>query len=182
MELSGQSTNVSSPIQHDNHVLATITRFLHSIGIPIKEVTLHEDTFLPGILIRDGALLVDRAKLLYPGDLLHEAGHVAVMTREERQMTSGNMATNKSQNEAGGDELMAIAWSYAALVHLKLKPDVVFHPDGYKGASQWYIDLFENGNYMALPMLQWIGLCYDEKQAAIHNAKPFPHMQKWLRD
>jgi hypothetical protein len=35
-----------------------------------------------------------------------------------------------------GEEMAAIAWSYAACVHLGLEPTVVFHSDGYKGGSE----------------------------------------------
>lgn len=163
-------------------LIESVRQFLHSIGINTIFTTIEAETFLPGILIHNGTLHIDREKLLYPGDLLHEAGHIAVMKKEERMQTSGDMSENKSQSEAGGEELTAIAWSYAALVHLKLDPEVVFHPDGYKGASQWYIDQYTNGIYIALPALQWMGLCYDEKQAALQNKKPYPYMYKWLRD
>ena len=160
----------------------TIIRFIHSIGIKTVYGTTDHETFLPGILIHEGSLIIDRKKLLYPGDLLHEAGHIAVMKKEDRMHMTGNVGLNKNQSEAGGEELMAIAWSYAAVVHLRLNPEVVFHANGYMGASQWYIDQYTSGTYIALPALQWIGLCYDEKQAALHNAKPYPYMNKWLRD
>lgn len=159
-----------------------IIDFIRSIGIDVEKTAISEETFLPGILIKNGRLLVDEAKLLYPGDLLHEAGHIAVMPGEERALSEGNVGEKKEQSKAGGEELMAIAWSYAASVHLKLSPETVFHPDGYKGSSDWLIEQYTNGIYIALPTLQWIGLCYDQKNASIHNSRPYPHMIKWLRD
>lgn len=159
-----------------------ISSFINSIGIRMLYATLEQDTFLPGIFIDRGVLVVDKKKLLYPGDLLHEAGHIAVMKEEDRYQIQGNVGIAKKENEAAGEELMAIAWSYAALVHLKLSPEIVFHPQGYKGASEWYIDLFCNGTYIGLPMLQWIGMCYDQANAQIHKTKPYPYMQKWLRN
>ena len=59
-------------------ILDQMYAFLAEIGIPVSETTLSQSTFVPGILIDQGRLLVDPAKLLYPGDLLHEAGHIAV--------------------------------------------------------------------------------------------------------
>jgi len=159
-----------------------VENFLNEIGIPVIEATITEDTFLPGILIRNGTLVVDREKLLYPGDLLHEAGHIAVMAPEERTAKTGNMSNDKEQSVAAGEEIMAICWSYAALAHLGLPPEYLFHPDGYKGASQWYIEQFTSGIYIGLPALQWLGLCYDEKNAAINNVPAYPHMVRWLRD
>lgn len=165
-----------------NELLLTITVFLHAIGIHTKHTTISGDTFLPGVLIEAGSLLIDDKKLLYPGDLLHEAGHIAVTRKEDRSNINGNVGAGKDPGQAGGEEIMAIAWSYAAMVHLKLAPEIVFHPDGYKGASQWFIDQYTNGTYIGVPALQWIGLCYDEKQARIHQKMPYPYMYKWLRD
>ena len=52
--------------------------FVRGIGIDVRAEPLPDDTFLPGLDIRHGAIVVDEARLSYPGDLLHEAGHVAV--------------------------------------------------------------------------------------------------------
>lgn len=159
-----------------------VENFLRDIGIPVIEETITAETFLPGILIRNGTIVIDREKMLYPGDLLHEAGHIAVMAPEERMAKSGSMSDGKDGPTAGGEEIMAICWSYAALVHLGLPPEFVFHPDGYKGASDWYIEQFTSGTYIGLPGLQWLGLCYDEKKAPEHGVPPFPHMTRWLRE
>lgn len=159
-----------------------LVRFIRSIGIEVSYDAIEGETFLPGILIKDGGIIVDESKLLYPGDLLHEAGHLAVLKPDERKTSGGNMGEAKDKNNADGEELMAIAWSYAALSHLGIDPEIVFHPQGYKGASDWYIEQYTTGKYIALPLLQWIGLCYDEKNAQTNNAAPFPAMIKWLRD
>lgn len=158
-----------------------IITFLNEIGIETRFDKIEGETFLPGILIDKGRLVIDEEKLLYPGDLLHEAGHIAVMKPEDRITNSGNIGEQKSKNDSDGEELMAIAWSYAALNHLNLEPEVVFHPAGYKGAAEWYIEQYTSGNFIALPVLQWIGLCYDEKNAKIHGVQPYPNMIKWLR-
>jgi hypothetical protein len=156
--------------------------FIRSIGIDIEEAPINEATFLPGILIKNGGLQIDRERLLYPGDILHEAGHLAVMPAHSRQQSYGNVGEQQDAGVAGGEEMMAISWSYAALRHLQLPIELLFHPDGYKGASDWFIAQYTNETYLALPTLQWIGLCYDKKNAEQHNEQPYPHMLKWLRD
>lgn len=162
--------------------MQVIKDFLQEIGIPYIEETITEDTFLPGILIRNGALVVDHEKLLYPGDILHEAGHIAAMTPEERMTTSGNVGEKLDAQKAMGEEMMAIAWSYAATVKLGLPAEFVFHPDGYRGASQWYIEQYTSGANPCLPLMQWAGFCYDEKQAAKNEVPPYPYMIRWLRE
>ena len=61
-----------------------LVAFVRGIGIAVRATSLPEQTFLPGIDIRDGAILIDEARLTYPGDILHEAGHLAVADPAER--------------------------------------------------------------------------------------------------
>lgn len=66
-------------------------------------------------------------------------------------------------------------------MHLQLPPEVVFHAAGYKGGAQSILDNFAAGRYLAVPMLQWLGLTHDETQARDLGAEPYPKMQAWLR-
>ena len=153
-----------------------IVNFLVEIGLEVRATVIEEETFLPGILIDHGALLVDEEKLNYPGDLLHEAGHLAVLPAEQRKLLQ------KDAGKKAAEEMMAIAWSYAALVHLGLEPTIVFHADGYRGGSQALIEIFTQGRTFGQPTLQWIGLTLDQKAAQEMGVEPYPHMIKWLRD
>lgn len=74
-----------------NELTAKIADFLTEIGIEIGLARLSEPTFLPGILIDGGKILVDEEKLAYPGDLLHEAGHLAVVPGNLRANLSGEV-------------------------------------------------------------------------------------------
>jgi hypothetical protein len=153
-----------------------IVAFLAEIGIEVIWTELRQQTFLPGITAERGAILIDQSKLLYPGDLLHEAGHLAVILPEKRKLAQGNMGKDR------GEEMMAIAWSYAALVHLGLEPSLVFHEGGYRGWSKALIENFTEGRYVGVPLLQWIGLTADDKRAKEMGVEPYPHMIKWLLD
>ncbi|MCB0711425.1 MAG: hypothetical protein KDD67_03755 [Ignavibacteriae bacterium] len=159
-----------------NQTTQQIVNFIRGIGIEVRRAELTEPTFLPGILIDCGALVVDESKLLYPGDLLHEAGHIAVSPPERRSQQFN------SAGEDQAEEIMAIAWSWAALLHLELDPKVVFHEGGYRGGGDAFIENFQAKRYVGVPMLQWVGMTYDEKQAPLHNAEPYPHMEKWVRE
>jgi hypothetical protein len=154
--------------------LPAMRQFLAQIGIPTQEVELSEDTFLPGILIENGGLSIDPAKLRYPGDILHEAGHLAVTPAAERAQLSGNVMAGKSE-QAGidGEEIVAILWSYAAAQAIGVPPEMVFHPDGYRNSSQWMLNNFCQGTYPGLPLLAWMGLTTTED---------FPRMTRWLRE
>jgi hypothetical protein len=154
---------VSEPFQ--DPLSARIAGFLDSIGLPVRAAAVPERTFLPGLHIHHGTLLVDESRLLYPGDLLHEAGHLAVMEPERRPSLAGDVG------DSGGEEMAAIAWSYAAAMHLGIPPEVVFHEDGYRGGAANLVENFTLGRPIGLPYLKWIGLAGDD----------YPTMRRWLR-
>ena len=150
-----------------------LVAFVRGIGIDVRTATLPEKTILPGLDIRHGAILVDEARMTHPGDILHEAGHLAVTDPAERD------APRLSPTPA--DEMTSIAWSYAALRHLALDPAIVFHDDGYKGGAASIIESFTGGLSFGVPMLQFYGMAVEPRRAAATGAAPYPHMLLWLR-
>lgn len=157
------------------HPAATlIIDWLQQIGLTVRLAPLDSDTFLPGVTLAPGGLIVDPDRLLYPGDLLHEAGHLATMLPEQRASTDSNAGSDM------GDEIAAQTWSYAAALHLGLPPETVFHSIGYKGASASLIQIYRDGN-AGVPLLQWMGLTLDSTRAAAISIPPYPHMIRWLR-
>jgi hypothetical protein len=165
--------------QKNSLELEQIITFLSKIGIEVIEKELDTTTFLPGLSLGANCIYVDFEKLLYPGDILHEAGHIAVTPACEREW----IGTDKMSKDwpTQGDEIVAILWSYAALHHLKLPLDFVFHANGYKDSSDWFISNFSNQNYMGLPLLEWMGLTLSQSRAKVEGKKAFPEMQQWLR-
>lgn len=158
-----------------------IVDFLNRIGINCQKTTLSgEPTFLSGIKIDNGTLLYDIDQLKHAGDLLHEAGHLALELPTNRCQLNDNVDEGKSPKESV--ELGVILWSYAALKFLNLPPEVVFHAEGYKGESAYLIKTFENGQYIGLPLLQWMRLTADAQSVSNKTAQPFPTMIKWLRE
>ena len=115
--------------------------------------------------------------LAYPGDMLHEAGHLAMMTAEERAACNGDAGNDP------GAEMAAIAWSYAAALEIGLDPALVFHAHGYKGGGAAIIENFAAGRYIGVPMLQWFGLTTDpaQRQRPV-DAVVYPAMKCWLRE
>jgi hypothetical protein len=148
----------------------TIINFLKSININVVEKELPNDTFLPGLSILGNSILMDVNQLKYPGDLLHEAGHITTTEESKRPF----IVTSKMDSNwpSDGDEIATIIWSYAACHYLKLDLTIVFQPNGYKNDATWLIEQFSNKNYIGLPLLEWISLC---------NKQDFPTMKKWLR-
>lgn len=155
-------------------VFTKITDFLTEIGIYYRLTTIEEETFLPGLKINAGILLIDKDKCTYYGDILHEAGHIAVLSPEDRYKKKGDLGT-------GVGEHAVILWSYAATLYINIPSNVVFHGNGYQDNSDRLIKEFSNENYIGLSSLQWYGMACDKQDAALQGVEPFPNMQHWLR-
>lgn len=163
----------------NEQLLTQITEFIQSIGIPCSAGIVAEGSFLPGVDIVNGAIVYDAEKLLSPGDLLHEAGHIAVLKNEDRQLvTSPNVSGDVDE---GAAEMAAIAWSWAALKHLDIEPEIVFHNDGYKGDAENLIENFSNGRHIGASLLQWMGMTTEQKNGDTSTESVYPVMQHWLR-
>lgn len=141
-----------------------VTGFLDEIGIPWALTTLDDGQFLPGVGIGNGTLQIDPTALRWPGDLLHEAGHIAVCPPSQR-------ATLGSKPDVTpADEMAALAWSYAAAVQCGIDPAIVFHEGGYKSGGAQLVAQYATGFGAGVPILQWYQMSAN-----------FPSMNSWLR-
>ncbi|TAG79329.1 MAG: hypothetical protein EAZ21_10705 [Betaproteobacteria bacterium] len=144
-------------------------QFLREIGLRVEEGVVAEDAFLPGIQIAAGAIRVDRTQLLSPGDLLHEAGHLALLDPAERARANGVFEAE------GGSEMGAIAWSYAASLHVGMPIETLFHDTGYRGGAASLRENFAAKRYIGVPILSWRGLL--EGTVASNG---YPKLARWL--
>lgn len=159
----------------NEQLIERIVAFLRAIGLSVQAGELAAPAILPGLRVVRGVLVYDPACLRYPGDLLHEAGHLAVKSPADRAAAEADLGGDPAE------EMMAISWSYAAALHLQIPPEVVFHPDGYQGGSESLLQNFAEGRFLAVAMLQWLGLAYEPKHAEVLGVAGFPTMRAWLR-
>jgi len=150
-----------------------IAAFLERIGIAVAVGRLDEETFLPGIRVSAGGLIVDPERLKWPTDLLHEAGHIALTDPAER-------ASLDRVSDDPGEEMGAIAWSYAAAVALGIEATTLFHEE-YRGGGEALARTFASGQDVGVPMLAWHGLCAQPHRSDPAGPTPYPHMLRWLR-
>jgi len=160
-------------------ILNRCVPFLNSIGIGTLFRKIDSGSFLPGLLIEKGSLIVDEGALQYPGDILHEAGHIAVVSAASRSSLDQQSIVASEHREA--EEMMAIAWSYAACIHLELDAAIVFHEDGYQGGGKSMIENFRAGRFLGTPMLQWCKMTIEPGRGG-HGEPVFPKMLRWMRE
>jgi len=157
-------------------IIAKITAFLDKIGIPAVAGPIEEETLLPGLTVQGGTLRFDPERLAWPGDLLHEAGHIAVACPAVRGEVS-------EVDPDPGAEMAAIAWSYAAALEIGIDPAIIFHEGGYRqvGGGSAVLQNFSTGKYIGAPMLQWYGMTAEPHQAENFGIPAYPVMTHWLR-
>ena len=175
---AGRKDSTPSPAVPDS--IARIVPFLRGIGLSVEEAALDEACFLPGVRIRRGALVFDHDRLLAAGDLLHEAGHIALTPAVHRHELEGDVLP--TQHHPHGGEVEAIAWSYAAALRIGLPLDELFHARGYKGGAQALAFSFSVGVYPGAAGLAELGLSAVGESARRAGVPPYPHMLRWLRD
>jgi hypothetical protein len=147
--------------------LDRIVAFLDEIGIEVAAADAAE-SFLPGVRVDRGRLLVDAERLQWPGDVLHEAGHLALVPERLRSQASDDVVV---PDVAMGDvEPAAMLWSYAAAVHIGLDPATVFHEGGYRGRGPALLRTYSAGGYPGIAVLARLGLA----------DATFPRMLRWL--
>ncbi len=164
----------------DVAVRERILGFLREIGLQVHEAEVPPDSFLPGLRIERGGLRVDVSRLRWPGDLLHEAGHLAVVPSSLRPMMDDALQDLPAVPHGG--EIEATAWAWAATRHLGLDPAVLFHDGGYHGRSAGLRTTFELGVYLGASGLAAAGLTVQPSQAQAGGPAPYPHMLAWLRE
>lgn len=154
-------------------ITQTLLDFLASVGIEVREGEVPADSFLPGIRLVGGALVVDRAALRWPGDLLHEAGHIATTPAALRATLDDQLADDPAIPHRG--EAEATAWAWAALTQLGLSPALLFHEGGYHGHSAGLALTYAMGVYPGAAGLAQAGM------ATLGGADGYPRMRHWLR-
>ncbi len=159
----------------------TIRAFLDRIGIPVVVEPLPADTCLPAMTVRYGKLIVDPDRVGHPGDLLHDAGHIAVLAPEERDLLASVPEGN------GAQEMGTIAWSYAAAMEIGITLETLFHEHGYHGGGSigsgggYLATAFAEGRFVGAALLDYYGMGLSPEKAQAQGVAPYPHMLRWLR-
>lgn len=151
-----------------------IIAFLDGIGIAVEPEPPHEAIVLPGLGVCGTAIRVDPETPVWPGDLLHEAGHIAVAEPARR-------AALVEVGDDQGEEIAAIAWSVAAAKACEVGLNVVFHSGGYRGGGEALNTAFaaDNGG-PGVPLLAWYGMTRS-MGVGPESAPAYPEMARWLR-
>lgn len=177
--------------------LDIIERFLNELGFRMVYENQQRQTVIPGVHVEGMAIYVYRPALLSAGDVLHEAGHMAIVPAMFRPKISGDLeatlcplasvylATHRFiiDDDRGTEDMVsrgllqvgeseAQAWSYAAAVASGLDPRSVFHDAAYNGGSADLLMMFGHNAHCGIHGLQ---------AAKMTTVRSFPRMIRWLQ-
>jgi hypothetical protein len=175
--------------------LDKIMVFLGDLGFTFQRtIKPRGATFIPGIYTEAMTLHIDVTQLT-PGDILHEAGHVAIAPSMFRRHMVGNFDTLQPitseycdthpliVDDSGAEdsihrallqcgEAEAIAWSYAAALAADIAPQSVFHPNGYDGQSESLLIMLQHKAHFGVHGLA---------AAKMTSRQIYPAMLRWLQ-
>lgn len=174
------------------HSLDRVIEALEAIGLEVSRGEVG-DSFLPHVHIKNGSLLVEEGA--HPTDVLHEAGHLAVLPACLRANATGNIEDIEPhldriladhQDDPSWLEsplcrsLMQIsdteatAWAYAFGRKCGLPDEHIIRTDAYDGEGLNIMTMLQLGQYLGVNGLRAAGF--------ISSCRDFPVLEKWLQD
>lgn len=162
--------------------------FLEDIGIPVS-VRQGASGFLDLVSAEAGGLVIDPA--CSASNLLHEAGHLAIIPGQFRPMAQGDLSdVEQAMGEAmlleppdsplaravlQASEGEASAWAWAAGMHLGLPSGIVIQDEDYDGGGALVRSMLSAGRHFGVHGLHHAGFC------DLRGPGAYPVMRHWVQ-
>lgn len=169
--------------------------FLNGIGLPISVVP-DATGFLDHIRVVDGCLEIDPACPV--SNVLHEAGHLAVVPSPFRHLMTGDLdegtermfaeikklslepddPLSRAAMQAGESE--ATAWAWAVGEYLEIPPEVIILDSEYEGDGADMRVMLMMRQYLGINGLMHAGFCLTRANPR-RNLPVYPKLAYWLQ-
>lgn len=195
-------TTSADDAQTREYWVQQVVEFVRGLGIAVAVCTdeAAAESFLPNVEILDGGLVVRPG--VFPGDILHEAGHLATMPAQFRPLATGQLreafaamsryleanpmglATYPEDPVARGvmqcSDPEATAWQFAAGQHLGMPDEWLFPLGSYAGDAVAVLLSLKAGGHMGINGLQAAGWTLNRANPFRPNIPVFPQLAFWL--
>ena len=168
-----------------------VINFLNSIGIPTIKGYVPIMSFLPGILIKQGTLIYNGKATL--GDMLHEAGHLAIVPGKYRKFMSGKLDRSikriyrmaKASDELDNpdapiarqlmqaSESEATAWAWAVGKFLNIAEEEIILDNTYEGKGANERAKLSANCHFGINGLRASGM--------VESVKTYPKLTRWVQ-
>ena len=178
-----------------------VVDFLNDIVLKVGKVESFKETafkpFLKEILILQGKIyFTENASI---SNLLHEAGHLAVLHPDYRKYVSGSVSkalkkcyaeidTTKPENNkyCYMEEVVAGAWAWAVGKHLDIPENLIIENQDYKGEGGNERAFFQAKGHFGITQMQYAGFSVSQerlkKLPQFADLPVYPKLKKWLQD
>lgn len=173
---------------------------LRRLGIPIRLTQIRENSFIPGVWIDRGTLVVNPEHVFFLGDIFHESGHLAITPSRLRSFWTPNTNLDDPEAELAKEmyrivvspegfalqgegivrqilqmgEAEAIAWEYAAILEVGFDPVPIFaEPSRLSGEGLELLSNLSSGCYLGIHGLH---------HSKMSTKRGYPKMLKWMQD
>lgn len=171
--------------------------FLERIGIEVQRVDTLQGGFVPGIKIVAGCLQASPVATV--SDLLHEAGHIAIVPAAYRSMIEADAdeSTGRIVDKAQlstldlQDPLLirllqigdaeATAWAWAAGKYLDIPETLIIRDSDYDGGGAVQRQMLSMGRHFGVHGLQAAGFCLVRANPYRSAATVYPQLKYWLQ-
>lgn len=180
--------------------MQSVVSFLNSIGLKTtitQDMSFFQKTFIKNILIKDGELLINNKTTI--SDLLHEAGHLAILHPQYRKLANNNISgvlkkmimeinvlQKENQKYQYCEDECATAWAYAVGVHLQLQDKIIIHKKQYQNTGADVIFGLKHNCHRGIKELQYAGFCVQRSSAKLleefADLPVYPQLAKWVQD
>lgn len=171
-------------------------KFLNYIGITCA-MKNGATGFLPFVRIVEGKIFFDPRATV--SDVLHEAGHLAVLPKRFRERASDDIDeivktmsrdvdfSNPDSPEARAalqcGDCEATAWAWAAGLAAGIPKKQIIKDNDFAGEGKDIRLCLERNSYLGIHGLAAAGFCVTRPYLEKHSGKPaFPKLVKWLQD
>lgn len=181
----------------DADALSRVVAFLRQIGLTVRLVaSVPSDSFMPGVRIRAGGLDVTPTAAV--SDVLHEAGHLAVLPARFRSQAEddvdavieGMLNTLMAEEEPDSPRMVAAiqageneatAWAWAAGQALGLPAEQIIQDEDYQHEGRVIRQLLALGQHAGINGLARGGFAVRRGLFTAPEAACYPQLNFWLQ-
>ena len=174
-------------------ILSIVVYNLNKIGLQAVFGNV-SDSFLSGVKIENGTLIVDRSCSI--SNLLHEAGHLAVLPKEYRVQANDDLSIvllkmydevdcSKEENRRymQCEDAESTAWAYAFGLKCGVPFDLIIDDEQYDGTGRDVLESLKHGSGFGVNGLARMGWCASSIIHSKASGLPiYPNLVKWIND
>ncbi|MGF1700382.1 hypothetical protein L4D09_08725 [Photobacterium makurazakiensis] len=163
-------------LEEHYYSFSIVTEFIQDIGLTIIEKKQGETSTESHCWIKAGRIYFQHQpnREVKTGEILFMAALIAITPEEERFRLSCAKCNDNHDN------MMALAWCWAAIHHLELSIDILLYSFSNAPCYQ-VLERWSECRFLGVPLLQNVGMTVEPTCRNVDSNTTFPKMLRWVR-